>query len=223
MIFDILKDGLDYVGTNRNQIILYYLGVLLFPLVLIESYSYHIIENCLEGMINNRDKLPDITINPESIIKGLKLLILKIAYYLPEIIVIIITLNMARIDYPIVTILLAVLTILSYTLSQIAGVRMVDTGQFREGFNFKEIIGILKDVGITYIELIVATLVIVLGIMGVTALLTMGIMILSGISSILFIILLAVMAVLYLAFLIIIIPIYVLFKNRAVVSIYNLR
>ena len=35
MIFDILKDGLEYVGTNKNQIILYYVGILLFPLVLI--------------------------------------------------------------------------------------------------------------------------------------------------------------------------------------------
>ena len=99
MIFDILKDGLEYVGTNKNQIILYYIGILLFPLILIESYSYHIIENCMDGMINNKDKLPDITLNTEKIINGLKLLILKTLYFLPEIIIILIAFNLERVDY----------------------------------------------------------------------------------------------------------------------------
>lgn len=222
MIFDILKDGLEYVGTNRQKIILYYLGILIFPIVLIESYSYHIIENCLEGIINNKDELPDIKINKETFINGIKLLLLKIIYYIPEIIVILIALSIPKNNYYILAIILTILTILSYSLSQIASVCMVDSGEFKEGFNFRKIINILKTTGITYIELIIATLVIILGIMGVTIILTGIIMLLGGINSIVFTIVLALISILYLAFLIIVIPVYVLFKNRSVVSIYNL-
>ena len=139
MIFDILKDGLEYVGTNKNQIILYYIGILLFPLVLIESYSYHIIENCLDGIINNKDKLPEMTFNPNNIINGLKLLILKLLYYLPEIIIIIIAFNMKHVDYYILFAALSILTLLSYYISQMACVLMVERGQFKEGFNFTKI------------------------------------------------------------------------------------
>ncbi|MDO5826120.1 MAG: DUF4013 domain-containing protein, partial [Methanosphaera sp.] len=218
MIFDILKDALDYLGTNRNQIIVYYLGILIFPLVLIESYSYHIIENCLKGMINNKDKLPDMTINAKSFMNGLKLLILKIIYYLPEIIILIIAVNLNQIDYIYLTILLVILTIISYSLSQIAGVCMVDSGLFNEGFNFSKIFNIIKSVGLTYVEFIIATLVIILGIIGVTILLTGIILIIGSTSSTLQAIFIFVLTIVYLIFLIVIVPIYALFKNRAVAS-----
>lgn len=223
MIFDILKDGLEYVGTNKNQIILYYIGVLLFPLVLIESYSYHIIENCLDGIINNKDKLPDITINPKNVINGLKLLVLKVLYYLPEIIIIIVAFNLKHVDYYILFTTLIILTLLSYYLSQIAGVHMVEKGQFKEGFNFSKIFEILKSVGITYIEFIIATFIIILGIMGVTMMLAGFIMFLGNFSSILISIFLLLMIILFFVFVVVMIPSYVLFKNRAVVSIYNLK
>lgn len=223
MIFDILKDGLDYVGTNRNQTILYYISILIFPLVLIESYSYHIIENSLTGMINSKDKLPDIKINSKTLIQGLKLLVLKLIYYLPEIIILFVALNLKQIDYYSLLIVLVILTIASYAISQIAGVCMVDSGLFKEGFNFTKIFNILKSVGLTYIELLLAILVIILGIIGVTMVVTGMVLFISGISSILFTVLLFVMTLLYIVFLIVIIPIYALFKNRAVVSIYNLN
>ena len=223
MIFDILKDGLDYVGTNRNQTILYYISILIFPLVLIESYSYHIIENSLTGMINSKDKLPDIKINSKTLIQGLKLLVLKLIYYLPEIVILFVALNLEQIDYYSLLIVLVILTIASYAISQIAGVCMVDSGLFKEGFNFTKIFNILKSVGLTYIELLLAILVIILGIIGVTMVVTGMVLFISGISSILFTVLLFVMTLLYIVFLIVIIPIYALFKNRAVVSIYNLN
>jgi len=223
MIFDILKDGLEYVGTNKNQIILYYIGVLLFPLILIESYSYHIIENCLDGIINNKDKLPDITLNPKNILKGLKLLILKILYYLPEIIILIIAFNLKHVDYYILFTTLIILTLLSYYISQIAGVLMVERGQFKEGFNFSKIFEILKSVGITYIEFIIATFIIILGIIGVTMMLIGFIMFLGNFSSILISIFLFLITILFFVFIAVMIPSYVLFKNRAIVSIYNLK
>ncbi len=223
MIFDILKDGLEYVGTNRNQIIIYYLGILLFPLVFIEAYSYHIIENCLNGIINNKDKLSDITLNPEMFLKGLKLLILKIVYYLPELIILTVIPNIKHINYTYVLILLVILTVISYYISQIASICMVESGSIKEGFNFSKIINILKSVGVTYIELIIATFIIVLGIIGVTVMVVGLIMLLSNISTILFTLLLVLLTIAYFVFIIVLIPIYVLFKNRATVSIYNLR
>lgn len=223
MIFDILKDGLEYVGTNKNQIILYYIGILLFPLILIESYSYHIIENCMDGMINNKDKLPDITLNTEKIINGLKLLILKTLYFLPEIIIILIAFNLERVDYYTLFTILIVLSLLSYYLSQIATVLMIDNKQFKEGFNFSKIFEIIKSVGITYIEFIIATFIIILGIIGVTLIVIMTIMFLGNFSSILINILIILMIILFFVFLVVMIPSYVLFKNRAIVSIYNLK
>lgn len=223
MIFDILKDGLEYVGTNKNQIILYYVGILLFPLVLIESYSYHIIENCLDGIINNKDRLPDITLNPKNIINGLKLLILKLLYYLPEIIILIVAFNLKHVDYYILFSVMIILTLLSYYISQMAGVVVVETGQFKEGFNFKKIFEILKSVGITYVEFIIATFIIILGIMGVTMMLAGFIMFLGNFSSILITIFLFLILILFFIFIVVMIPSYVLFKNRAVVSIYNLK
>lgn len=223
MIFDILKDGLEYVGTNKNQIILYYIGILLFPLIMIESYSYHIIENCLEGIINNKDKLPYITINPKNIINGLKLLVLKILYYLPEIIIILIAFNLKYVDYYILFTALTILTLLSYYISQIAGVLMVDTGQFKEGFNFSKIFKILKSVGITYIEFIIASFIIILGITGVTMMFGGFIIFIGKFSNILTSLFIIMMIILFLLFIAVMIPSYVLFKNRAVVSIYNLK
>lgn len=223
MIFDILKDGLEYVGTNKNQIILYYIGILLFPLILIESYSYHIIENCMDGMINNKDKLPDITLNTEKIINGLKLLILKTLYFLPEIIIILIAFNLERVNYYTLFTILIVLSLLSYYLSQIATVLMIDNKQFKEGFNFSKIFEIIKSVGITYIEFIIATFIIILGIIGVTLIVIMTIMFLGNFSSILINIFIILMIILFFVFLVVMIPSYVLFKNRAIVSIYNLK
>jgi len=223
MIFDILKDGLEYVGTNKNQIILYYVGILLFPLVLIESYSYHIIENCLDGIINNKDRLPDITLNPKNIINGLKLLVLKLLYYLPEIIILIVAFNLEHVDYYILFSVMIILTLLSYYISQMAGVVMVETGQFKDGFNFTKIFEILKSVGITYVEFIIATFIIILGIMGVTMMLAGFIMFLGNFSSILITIFLFLILILFFIFIVVMIPSYVLFKNRAVVSIYNLK
>ena len=223
MIFDILKDGLEYVGTNKNQIILYYIGILLFPLILIESYSYHIIENCMDGMINNKDKLPDITLNTEKIINGLKLLILKTLYFLPEIIIILIAFNLERVDYYTLFTILIVLSLLSYYLSQIATVLMIDNKQFKEGFNFSKIFEIIKSVGITYIEFIIATFIIILGIIGVTLIVIMTIMFLGNFSSILINIFIILMIIIFFVFLVVMIPSYVLFKNRAIVSIYNLK
>lgn len=223
MIFDILKDGLEYVGTNKNQIILYYIGILLFPLILIESYSYHIIENCMDGMINNKDKLPDITLNTEKIINGLKLLILKTLYFLPEIIIILIAFNLERVDYYTLFTILIVLSLLSYYLSQIATVLMIDNKQFKEGLNFSKIFEIIKSVGITYIEFIIATFIIILGIIGVTLIVIMTIMFLGNFSSILINIFIILMIILFFVFLVVMIPSYVLFKNRAIVSIYNLK
>ncbi|MDE4078226.1 DUF4013 domain-containing protein [Methanosphaera sp. Vir-13MRS] len=223
MIFDILKDGLEYVGTNKNQIILYYIGILLFPLILIESYSYHIIENCMDGMINNKDKLPDITLNTEKIINGLKLLILKTLYFLPEIIIILIAFNLERVDYYTLFTILIVLSLLSYYLSQIATVLMIDNKQFKEGFNFSKIFEIIKSVGITYIEFIIATFIIILGIIGVTLIVIMTIMFLGNFASILINIFIILMIILFFVFLVVMIPSYVLFKNRAIVSIYNLK
>lgn len=223
MIFDILKDGLEYVGTNKNQIILYYIGILLFPLILIESYSYHIIENCMDGMINNKDKLPDITLNTEKIINGLKLLILKTLYFLPEIIIILIAFNLERVNYYTLFTILIVLSLLSYYLSQIATVLMIDNKQFKEGFNFSKIFEIIKSVGITYIEFIIATFIIILGIIGVTLIVIMTIMFLGNFASILINIFIILMIILFFVFLVVMIPSYVLFKNRAIVSIYNLK
>ena len=223
MIFDILKDSLEYVGTNKNQIILYYVGILLFPLVLIESYSYHIMESCLVGIINNRDRLPDITLSPKAIINGLKLLILKVLYYLPEIIIVMIAFNLERVNYTILFALLVVLTLLSYYISQMAGVLMIEKGQFKEGFNFSRIFQILKSVGTTYVEFIIATFVIILGIMGVAMMMAGFIMFLGNFSSILISIFLFLMLILFFLFVVVMIPSYILFKNRAVVSIYNLN
>ena len=223
MIFDILKDGLDYVGTNRNQIILYYLGILLFPLVLIESYSYHIIENCLNGMINNKDELPDFTVNSKSFIKGLKLLVLKIIYFLPEIIIFIFLINIKSLDFYITTLLIIILTVVSYYISQIASICMVESDSFREGFNLSKITDTLKSVGLTYIELIIATFVIILGIIGVTIVVAGFLIFLSNISTVLFTILSLLIIIAYIALLIVIIPIYVLFKYRTIVSTYNLN
>ena len=223
MIFEILKDGLDYVGTNRNQIILYYLGIIILPLVFIEAYSYHIIENCLNGMINNKDKLPDITLNSKMFLNGLKLLVLKIIYYLPVIILFAVATNIRPINYYIVTVLSLILMVLCYYISQIAGVCMVESGSFKEGLNLEKIINTLKLVGLTYVELIIATFIIILGIIGITLIVSGLLMIISNFSSMLFSIFIVLLVIAYFVFLIVIVPIYVLFKNRAIVSIYNLK
>jgi hypothetical protein len=223
MIFEILKDGLDYVGTNRNQIILYYLGIIILPLVFIEAYSYHIIENCLNGMINNKDKLPDITLNSKMFLNGLKLLVLKIIYYLPVIILFAVATNIRPINYYIVTVLSLILMVLCYYISEIAGVCMVESGSFKEGLNLEKIINTLKLVGLTYVELIIATFIIILGIIGITLIVSGLLMIISNFSSMLFSIFIVLLVIAYFVFLIVIVPIYVLFKNRAIVSIYNLK
>lgn len=223
MILDILKDGLEYARTNSNHIIIFYLGVLIFPLILIEGYSYNIIENCLNGMINNRDKLTDMTINSESFMNGLKLLILKISYYIPEIILLLAVSYIPRVNYVLVMIVLVVLTIVSYYVSEIASICMVESGLFKEGYNFSRICEILKSVGLTYVELIVMTFIILLGIFTVMAIIMGFVTLLSTISTTLFVITSTLMLLLYFVLMVVIIPVYVLFKNRTIVSVYNLK
>jgi hypothetical protein len=100
---------------------------------------------------------------------------------------------------------------------------MIDNKQFKEGFNFSKIFEIIKSVGITYIEFIIATFIIILGIIGVTLIVIMTIMFLGNFSSILINIFIILMIILFFVFLVVMIPSYVLFKNRAIVSIYNLK
>lgn len=196
--------------------------IFIIALIIIEGYSYHIIKESLNGTINISEKIPPIKINLKFITNGLKLLIVNFIYFLPAIIVLLCELPV----YETLTVQLLlidlVLLLIGIFLCNIGSTNMIKNNSIIKAFDFKEILLIIKEIGLSiYFNLFIAILIVMLGsyvlIIFITALITLLFTYGFPIEfSMLTKILISIALFILLA-------IYTVFKDRAIASIYNLK
>lgn len=234
MFLNILKDTVDFMILNKKSILyialLYLFGFLIIPLILVEGYSYNITKYSLDAIINVPEKLPKIEFNKNLLIDGIKVIIVKIIYFIPLLIIIILLNSKNMIGYPML-ILLGILLFVTYCLSLIACVNMIEKNSFKKAFDIKEIIVNLNSLATTYLKLYASIVVILIGILGLTS--SVLIILLKLIDSItmffnteyLFIIaafLMIILILCYFILLFILLPLYKTFISRSIASISNL-
>lgn len=234
MFLNILKDTLDFMILNKKSILhialLYLFGFLIIPLILVEGYSYNITKYSLDATINVPEKLPEIKFNKNLLIDGIKIMAVKIVYFIPSLIIIILLKSENMIGYPTLT-LLGILLFATYCLSLIACVNMIEKNSFKKAFDIKEIITNLNSLAMTYLKVYASIIVILMGIAGLTS--SVLIIILNLIDSITILFnneylviiaafLMIILILCYFILLFILLPLYKIFISRSIASISNL-
>ena len=178
MILDIYKDSLEYAAKDWKTLII--LGVfclfsfLLIPAFLIVGYNYRVINIAVNGIINGRDPLPEFDDFIGMFIDGVKVVIVQIAYLIVPAIIFFIFLaiasNVGGVFSAAITLIGCVITfiigIISFLMEQIGICHMIyNEGSLSKAFAITEIKEAIEEIGwfkclITYIGLIIITLVI---------------------------------------------------------------
>ena len=156
MIFDIIKDATEYTMVNRKYIlplgVLYLLSILILPLVLFEGFSSKIINESLKGTINAGDKLKPIEDNEITTLlgNGLELIVVQVVYFIPMIIAFICEIYIPFKNADLYLLFDIVLFLLCLFLCNIASVHMFEKNSLKKAFNIREIIQIIKQIGMAY-------------------------------------------------------------------------
>ncbi|OWT33463.1 hypothetical protein BGI41_02280 [Methanobrevibacter sp. 87.7] len=232
MILDIYKDSLEYgVKDVKNLVIMGVMGLLGFliiPTIMLEGYSYRVIQRATHGMINGDEPLPDFSNWKKLFVDGIKLIVVKIVYNIIPIV-----LTILAFVYNFNIIIAAVITFIIFDmLSMVAVAHMsVNDDSLRSAFDFEEVFDIFKSIGVLryfgfYLGLIVLNCVIV-AIFLVVLLILLGICL--GISSLggMFnpgnALALSIFVILLLAFSFIVQPYIIMINSRATGLVYNIR
>ena len=178
MILDIYKDSIEYSAKDWKTLII--LGVfclfsfLLIPAFLIVGYNYRVINIAINGIINGRDPLPEFDDFISMFIDGVKVVLVQIGYALVPMIIffifILISSNFSGILSSAITLIGCLLTfiigIIAFLMEQMGICHMIyNEGSLSKAFAIKEIKEVIDEIGwfkclITYIGLIIITLVI---------------------------------------------------------------
>lgn len=254
MISEILKDSLKYALQNSKSILIIGLlllfGFLIIPLILISGYSYRITKIGLEGMINTEMLTStdiDLKFNDfKKMLKdGLKTITIFISYSLIPIIltaisIIIINYNFTfsntseniYFNVPLGLFLIILTTgFLAFIFINVAIPHMIKNKSLRSGFKIKELITIIRSVGIwEYLLYNIVSIIILISMSTIlfliVAFLTSTInFIVTSTSS--FILNWSFMGISYdlilyeLLMMLIIYPIYIIFQSRGIALIYE--
>ena len=180
MILDIYKDSFEYSAKDWKTLII--LGVfclfsfLLIPAFLITGYIYRVIDAAVHGVINGRDPLPDFEDPISMFIDGVKVVIVQIGYMIVPMIIFLIFVLIAKnlngvlstATMLIGSLITLVIGIIASLMTQMGICHMAhNEGAFSKAFAIGEIKEAIDDIGwfkslITYIGLIIITLVIYL-------------------------------------------------------------
>ena len=173
MILDIYKDAFEYSAKDIKTLLIlgltYFLSFLLLPIFLIYGYSYRVVKISVEGMINGNDPLPEFDNVIDMFVDGIKVVIVYLVYLLiPLILFILFAIISSAIGGYGETVLMAIGSIVTvvailgaYLMSMFGVAHMANNGDsLSKAFAFKEIIEIIKSVGIarsvgTYLGLII--------------------------------------------------------------------
>ncbi|MDR3062658.1 MAG: DUF4013 domain-containing protein [Methanobrevibacter sp.] len=259
MILDVFRDSFEYCTKNKKSI--FKLGILnlfsfvLIPMVFLYGYLYRVIDIGVNGLINGNDPLPNFENLEKMFTQGLKVIIVDLIYTLPITIVLICFSIISSSHSPfndinqlsnlsfanwifIVSILseiiiIIILLIICILFESVALVHMVKTKSIKKAFNFKEILNIIKSIGVSkYLKFYLGSISLLIGIMiCMFILMIFSILIFSlligtifsnlvigfQVSSIVLTIVVMFLMILY------IVPASMIFKSRASSLIYNFR
>jgi len=164
MIFEIIKDSLEYTFKDKSILkigILSILSILIIPLFILFGYSYRTTLIGINSMINKEDPKPKFDNIKEMIVQGGKIIILCV-YLLPVILAtfffnvngllykIIPTVSGISIDFNFeILAILAIIGFICFIFISVAIPNMIKYGgSLKAGFKIKEIISIIKNVSI---------------------------------------------------------------------------
>ncbi|AMK14563.1 DUF4013 domain-containing protein [Methanobrevibacter olleyae] len=178
MILDIYKDSLEYSAKDLKVLLIlgvsYFLSFLLLPIFLLYGYSYRVTKISVEGMINGNDPLPEFDNLIDMFVDGIKVVLVYLVYLLiPFIIFLIFALVFSSIggyagsalmaigSIAIGSIITVVAILFAYLMSMFGVANMANyDDSLSKAFDYKEIIEIIKSVGVarslgTYLGLVI--------------------------------------------------------------------
>lgn len=245
MMFLVFKDAFEYTFKNKKSLIK--LGILSVFSFLTYSFIFNIriihriIEIGTNSMIDSYDPIPDFK-NPIQMIKdGCKIFIVAIIYLAPAILITLYAIAnnlLLNVTYTgkiflINTslgflIVLVIIYFISYLFLIIPIPNMINKESLTSGFEFKEILAIIKSVGIIeYIKFCIYFLIILVGTMGLFFVLSQ--FLINGIVKLLNLLYPIVIDgslsfnIFFLLFLLLLFPCLVFFKARAIALLYDMR
>ena len=162
MILDIYKDSLEYSAKDLKTLLVlgvtYFLSFLLLPMFLIYGYSYRVTKISVEGMINGNDPLPAFENIIDMFVDGIKVVLVYLIYLIvPFIVFILFAAVSSSIGgygesalMAIGSVVTVVLILFAYVMSMFGVAHMASNGDsLSKAFDYKEIIEIIKSVGVT--------------------------------------------------------------------------
>lgn len=238
MILEILRDSFEYTFNDTSILklgILSLLSFLIIPIFILYGYSYRTTLIGINSMLNKRDKKPTFDKFGEMLIQGVKLAILSLIYSLPGIIATyLLTVEgfifrliridgISRIDFSLeFVVLLSLIWFICFIFVSVAIPNMINNnGSLKAGFKIKEILSIIKNIGIlNYIKFALTWLIIFIGILIIIFLVVqLLISFMGGSGLITGLVTIATYTVISLFF---IVPIFLLSISRAIALIYNM-
>ena len=161
VILDIYKDSLEYSAKDFKTLLIlgvtYFLSFLFLPIFLIYGYSYRVTKISVEGMINGNDPLPEFDNVIDMFVDGIKVVLTYLVYLLvPFIIFILFAIVSSSIGgygesalMAIGSIVTVVAIVFCYIMSMFGVANMANyEGSLGKAFDVKEIIEIIKSVGV---------------------------------------------------------------------------
>ena len=161
MILDIYKDSLEYSAKDLKTLLIlgvtYFLSFLLLPIFLIYGYSYRVTKISVEGMINGNDPLPAFDNVIDMFVDGIKVVLVYLVYLLiPFVIFMLFAMVSSAIGgygesalMGIGSIVTVVAILFAYLMSMFGVANMANyEDSLAKAFDFKEIIEIIKSVGV---------------------------------------------------------------------------
>ena len=161
MILDIYKDSLEYSAKDLKTLLIlgvtYFLSFLFLPIFLIYGYSYRVTKISVEGMINGNDPLPEFDNVIDMFVDGIKVVLVYFVYCLiPFLIFMLFAIVYSAIGgygesalMAIGSIVTIVAIICAYLMSMFGVANMANyDGSLKKAFDYKEIIEIIKSIGV---------------------------------------------------------------------------
>ena len=251
MILEIFKDSLKYAFENKKSVFI--IGILslfiflIIPIVFISGYLYRIVEIGLEGMINTEmliatDKDLEFNNFKGMLIEGLKLIAITFIYSLIPILITNLFISSynfiisnARGDILLnisleIFLIILITGIIGFILINVAIPHMIKNESLKSGFKIKELIRIIKSVGIVeYILYTFASLIVLFSVSIISFLLIQ--LLTSILSSVLGLVAITsdwiLMGIHYdlilygLLMILIVFPLYLIFQTRAMALLYE--
>ena len=161
VILDIYKDSIEYSAKDLKTLlvlgVIYFLSFLFLPMFLLYGYSYRVTKISVEGMINGNDPLPGFDDIIDMFVDGIKVILVYLVYMLiPFIIFMIFAFISDAVGGYGASVLMAFGAIITdatilfaYLMSMFGVANMAHyDGALKKAFDYKEIIEIIKSVGV---------------------------------------------------------------------------